>query len=192
MGPRIAAGIEGRKGPVTLNKLSEQGGMRPMHTVGLDWVRDGATTLVEVERALGQALEELELAEDEKGPPKILLVDDDEDARVLMRTVLEKEGFEIHEAADGHQALDVLNLDPNFSLAVLDLAMPVMDGRELLNTIRGSVDTAALPILIRTGSAASSEEAELLDAGADDFLTKSAGAARFVARVKAIIRRSLL
>ncbi len=70
--------------------------------------------------------------------------------------------------------------------------MPVMDGRELLNTIRGSVDTAALPILIRTGSAASSEEAEMLDAGADDFLTKSAGAARFVARVKAIIRRSLL
>ncbi len=192
MGPRIAAGIEGRKGPVTLNKLSEQGGMRPMHTVGLDWVRDGATTLVEVERVLGQTLEELELVEEEKGPPKVLLVDDDEDARVLMRTVLEKEGFEIHEAADGHQALDVLSLDPNFSLAVLDLAMPVMDGRELLNTIRGSVDTAALPILIRTGSAASSEEAEMLDAGADDFLTKSAGAARFVARVKAIIRRSLL
>ncbi|MFH1765015.1 MAG: ATPase, T2SS/T4P/T4SS family, partial [Gemmatimonadota bacterium] len=192
MGPRLTAGIEGRKGTVTLSKLAEQGGMRPMHTVGLDWVRDGATTLVEVERALGQSLEEMEKAVVETGPPKILLVDDDEEARVLMRTLLEREGFEIHEAVDGHKALDVLGADPDFSLVVLDLAMPAMDGRELLNAIRGSVDTAALPVLIRTGSTSDKEEAELLDAGADDFLTKSAGAARFVARVKAIIRRSLL
>jgi DNA-binding response OmpR family regulator len=109
-----------------------------------------------------------------------------------MRALLEKEGFEIHEAEDGHKALDLLGADPDFSLVVLDLAMPAMDGRELLNAIRGSVDTAALPVLIRTGSSTDKEEAELLDAGADDFLTKSAGAARFVARVKAIIRRSLL
>ena len=192
LGPRLAAGIEGRKGTVTLKKLAEQGGMRSMHAVGLDRVRDGATTLVEVERALGQNLQELEKAEEEAGPPRILLVDGDEDARVLMRTLLEEEGFEIHEAGDGRKAVDVLRLDPDFSLVVLDLTMPAVDGRELLNTIRGSVDTAALPVLIRTGSATTQEEVELLDAGADDFLAKSAGAARFVARVKAIIRRSLL
>jgi len=163
-----------------------------MHSVGLDRVRDGATTLVEVERALGQNLQELEKAEEEEGSPRILLVDGDEDARVLMRTLLEEEGFEIQEAGDGRKAVDVLRLDPDFSLVVLDLTTPAVDGRELLNTIRGSVDTAALPVLIRTGSATSQEEVELLDAGADDFLAKSAGAARFVARVKAIIRRSLL
>jgi CheY-like chemotaxis protein len=191
-GPRLSEGIEGRKGTVTLNKLAEQGGMRPMLQVGLDWVRDGATTLVEAERALGQTLEERVKVDEPEGPARILLVDDDEAARLLMRTLLENEGFEIHEAVDGPEALDLLRADSDFSLVVLDLAMPTMDGRELLNAIRGSVDTAALPILIRTGSSTSKEEAELLDAGADDFLTKSAGAARFLARVKAVIRRSRL
>ena len=163
-----------------------------MHAVGLDRVGEGATTLVEVERVLGQSLEDQEKSEEQTGPPRILLVDDDEDARVLMKTLLAKEGFETHEAENGHEAMDILKLDPDFSLVILDLSMPAMDGRELLNSIRGSVDTAALPVLIRTGSETASKEAELLDAGADDFVTKSAGAARFVARVKAIIRRSLL
>ena len=166
--------------------------MRTMHEVALDWVRLGKTTLVEVERVLGQTLEEEGVAEEEKGPPRILLVDDDEDARVLMKTLLQNEGFETQEVADGHEATDVLKLDSGFSLVILDLSMPDMDGREFLNAIRGSVDTAALPVLIRTGSEKADDEAELLDAGADDFVTKSAGAARFLARVKAIIRRSRL
>jgi two-component system copper resistance phosphate regulon response regulator CusR len=67
-----------------------------------------------------------------------------------------------------------------------------MDGWEVLNLIRGSVDTAALPVLIRTGAGSPQDEAELLDMGADDFMAKSVDSARFVARVKAIIRRSLL
>ena len=192
MGPRLSAGIEARKGTVTLLKLAQQSGMRSMHESGLDWVREGTTTLVELERVLGQTLEEMERAEEEQGPPKILVVDDDEDARILMCTLLEKEGFEVREAEDGHQALDVLEVDPDFSLVILDLAMPGLGGRETLAAIRESVDTAALPVLIRTGSKPQSEEAELLDAGADDFLAKSAGGERFVARVKAIIRRSLL
>ena len=192
LGPRLTAGIEGRKGTVTLNKLAEQGGMRPMHTVGLDWVREGATTLAEVERALGQVLEEQERAVEEGGPGKILLVESDEDARAPLRNLLENDGFEVQEAVDGHQALDILKADPDFSLVVLALAMEAMDGREVLNAIRGSVDTAALPVLIRTGSGTSSEEAELLDAGADDFVIEPVGADRFLARVRAIIRRSLL
>jgi type II secretory ATPase GspE/PulE/Tfp pilus assembly ATPase PilB-like protein/ActR/RegA family two-component response regulator len=192
VGPRLATAIEARKGVTTLNRLAEQGGMRTMHEVALDWVRQGKTTLVEVERVVGSILEEDDSAEDEKGPPRILVVDDDEDARVLMRTLLLDEGYEVKEAEDGHQAMDVLKLDPDFSLVVLDLSMPGMDGREVLNMIRGSVDTAALPVLIRTGQGSAQDEADLLNAGADDFMTKSMDAARFLARVKAIIRRSLL
>jgi type II secretory ATPase GspE/PulE/Tfp pilus assembly ATPase PilB-like protein/ActR/RegA family two-component response regulator len=192
MAPRLTAAVEGRKGTVTLAKLAQQGGMRPMHDVALDWVRKGLTTLVEVERVVGQTLEEVEKAEEQKGVPRVLLVDDDEDARLLMKTLLEKEGFETSEARNGHEALDLLKVDPDFSLVILDLVMPAMDGKELLYAIRGSVDTAALPVLIRTGSKTAKEEAELLDLGADDFVTKSAGGDRFVARVKAIIRRSLL
>ncbi len=192
VGPRLAAAIEARKGVTTLNKLGEQGGMRGMHEVALDWVRQGKTTLVEVERVLGGQLEEEAAAEEETGPPRVLLVDDDEDARLLMRSLLEKEDFQVSEAADGHEAMDVLKVDPDQSLVILDLRMPGMDGWEVLNLIRGSVDTAALPVLIRTGAGSAQEEAELLDAGADDFMAKSVDSTRFVARVKAIIRRSLL
>lgn len=191
MAPRIGAAIEARKGTVTLSKLAQQGGMRSMHESGLDWVSEGKTTLVELERVLGQTLEELEAAEKD-GPPRILIVDDDEDALVLMRTLLEREGFQIQQATDGREALDILKGDPDFSLVILDLMMPGVDGKEALRGIRESVDTSALPVLIRTGSKPAEEEAELLEAGADDFVTKSAGGDRFVARVKAIIRRSLL
>jgi type II secretory ATPase GspE/PulE/Tfp pilus assembly ATPase PilB-like protein/CheY-like chemotaxis protein len=192
VGPRLAAAIEARKGVATLNRLAEQGGMRSMHEVGLDWVRQGKTTLVEVERVLGAVIEEQEAAKEEEGPPRILLVDDDEDARLMMRTLLEQEAFEVHDAEDGHKAMDILKVDPDFSLVILDLRMPGMDGRELLNLIRGSVDTAALPVLIRTGAGTAQDEADLLNAGADDFVSKSVDSPRFVARVKAIIRRSLL
>jgi len=192
VGPRLAAAIEARKGVATLNRLAEQGGMRSMHEVGLDWVRQGKTTLVEVERVLGALKEEQEATEEDSGPPRILLVDDDEDARLMMRTLLEGENFEVHDAEDGHRAMDILKVDPDFSLVILDLRMPGMDGREVLNLIRGSVDTAALPVLIRTGAGTARDEAELLDAGADDFMAKSVDSARFVARVRAIIRRSLL
>ncbi len=192
MGHKLGEAIEARKGSITLGKLAQQGGMRTMHAVGLDWVRDGATTLVEVERVLGQSLEEMEQASKEASTPRILLVDDDEDARVMMKTLLEREGFNTVEATNGHEAIDILQVDTDFSLVILDLAMPAMDGKQLLNAVRGSVDTAALPVLIRTGSETEAEEAALLDAGADDFVTKSAGAARFLARVKAVIRRSRL
>ena len=108
VGPRLAAAIEARKGVATLNRLAEQSGMRSMHEVGLDWVRQGKTTLVEVERVLGSVIEENESAEEEAGPPRILLVDDDEEARLPMRALLEAEPFEVHEAEDGHQAMDIL------------------------------------------------------------------------------------
>lgn len=192
VGPRLAAAIEARKGLTTLTRLAIQGGMRPMHEVALDWVRQGKTTLVEVERVLGQALEEEEAEKEETGPPRILLVDDDEESRLPLRMLLEKEGFEVHEASDGYKALDTLKEDPHFSLVVLDLRMPGLDGREVLDFIRGSVDTAALPVLVLTGKGGAKEEAELLEAGADDFVAKSVDLPRLLARIRAVIRRSLL
>jgi DNA-binding response OmpR family regulator len=74
---------------------------------------------------------------------------------------------------------------------VLDLAMPGMDGREVLQQIRGSVDTAALPVLIRTATGSDVIEAELLEAGADDYVDKSVDADRFLARVGAVLRRAV-
>jgi DNA-binding response OmpR family regulator len=108
-----------------------------------------------------------------------------------MRTLLERDGYEVEDAGDGHKALDILKDDQMYKLVILDLAMPGMDGREVLRQIRGSVDTAALPVLIRTGTGSDLIEAELLEAGADDYVEKSVDAGRFMAQVHAVLRRAL-
>jgi type II secretory ATPase GspE/PulE/Tfp pilus assembly ATPase PilB-like protein/CheY-like chemotaxis protein len=188
--PRLQQAIEQRKGWATLMRVATQGGMRTLHEVGLEWVTQAKTTLVEVERVLGQGLDDLG-GEVATGPPRILLVDDDEEARLLMRSLLERDGYEVEEVEDGHKAIDILKDDQDYQLIVLDLAMPGMDGRQVLDQIRGSVDTAALPVLIRTGTGSDMLEAELLEAGADDYVEKSVDANRFMARVHAVLRRSL-
>lgn len=119
------------------------------------------------------------------------MVDDDEDARLLVRTVMQKQGFEVTEAKDGYQALEILKVDPEYSVVILDLLMPGMNGREVLQKIRSAVDTAALPVLIRTGTGTERDETELLMAGADDFIPKTADPSRLLARVQAVLRRSV-
>ena len=189
-GPRLQQAIEEGKGWATLSRVAAQGGMRSLHEVGLEWVTQARTTLVEVERVLGQGLEE-DSIEVEAGPPRILLVDDDEDARLMVRKLLEHDGYQVEEAEDGNRALDVLKNDKEFQLIVLDLAMPGMDGREVLQNVRGSVETAALPVLVRTGTGSNTIETELLEAGADDYVGKSMDPERFMARVRAVLRRSV-
>jgi len=189
-GPRFGAAVEQRKGQDTLRRVAVQGGMREIHDVGLELVKQSRTTLVELERVLGQVIEDEEKQE-ETGPPRLMVVDDDADARLLVRTVMEKEGFEVIEARDGHEALDILKSDPDFSMVILDLMMPGMDGHEVLNQIRGSVETAALPVLIRTGTGTERDEEELLLAGADEFVPKTMDPARLLARVRAILRRAV-
>ena len=113
-------------------------------------------------------------------------VDDDEDARLLMRTLLERDGYDVSEVEDGHKALDLLKDDQEF-----DLAMPGLNGRAVLQQVRDSVETAVLPVLIRTGTGSDEIEAELLEAGADDYVEKSVDADRFLARVHAVLRRAM-
>jgi DNA-binding response OmpR family regulator len=98
----------------------------------------------------------------------------------------------VDEAEDGHRALEVLGQDADYHLVILDLAMPGLDGRQVLDLIRGSVSTAALPVLIRTGTGSDKIEAELLEAGADDYVEKTVDPERFLARVHAVLRRALL
>jgi DNA-binding response OmpR family regulator len=69
--------------------------------------------------------------------------------------------------------------------------MPGPSGREVLRDIRSQVDTMALPVMIRTGTGTEKDEAELLDAGADDYVTKTTDVTRFLARVRAVLRRSV-
>ena len=190
-GPRLQAAIEARKGWQTLHRIALQGGMRTMHQVALDWVTQGKTTLVEVERALGGVAAEDDVQED-RGPTRVLVVDDDEEARLMYHSILETEGHVVSMAKDGFEALDMLKLDPNYNLVILDLSMPGLDGRKVLERIRGNKDTAAIPVLVSTAFGNESVERELLEAGADDYLEKSVDAERFIARVRAVLRRAVM
>ncbi len=189
VGLRMQEAIELRKGATTLTHLAEQGGMRSMHEVGFEWVREGLTTLDEVQRVLGQVVTEIEL---DSGPARVLVVDDDEDDRLMMGTALTNAGYLVETVADGNAALDILAKDKNFSLVVLDLGMPNLTGRDVLERMRASSDLIAVPVLVRTATQEAQSEVDLLNAGADDYISKQAGVDRFLARVAAVLRRSAL
>ncbi|MBI4420469.1 MAG: response regulator transcription factor, partial [Gemmatimonadetes bacterium] len=111
-------------------------------------------------------------------------------SRSLARTLLEKNGFRVTEAADGAAALERLRDADGFALVVLDLEMPRLDGREVLSRLRGAPDTAKLPVVVLTGAESMEVEIELMDRGADDYIRKPIDAQRFVARIKAALRRA--
>jgi CheY-like chemotaxis protein len=126
---------------------------------------------------------------DAKGGAHILVVDDDEDARLLLRTVLEESGFRISEAEDGPGALELLEGADVFDLVTLDLDMPEMPGLEVLQTIRSWIKTASLPVVVATAAHDPEAEIALFEAGADDFVVKPVDPPRFVLRIQAVLRR---
>ncbi len=143
----------------------------------------------EIDRALGELMG--------KAPPAqaaaqqhILLVDDDAVNRSLARTLLEKSGFRVTEAPDGLVALEHLTQGDRFALVVLDLDMPNLGGREVLARLRSAPETAKLPVVVLTGSDSLEAEIELMEQGADDYIRKPIDPPRFVARIKAALRRA--
>ena len=107
----------------------------------------------------------------------------------MARGLLERAGYRVSEAADGAAALDLLkNGDQN--LMVLDLDMPVLSGQSVLAQVRSSVTTAGLPIIVLTGSSDTVTEIHMMEQGADDYIRKPIDPPRFVARVKAALRRA--
>lgn len=101
---------------------------------------------------------------------RILVVDDHEDIRLLLRIELSADGHQIDEAADGEQALAALAAQPP-DLMLLDIMMPVVDGWEVLRRLAG---TTSPPIVVVTGMASDNERhvAELLELGALDVIGK--------------------
>jgi DNA-binding response OmpR family regulator len=117
---------------------------------------------------------------------RVLVVEDEEDVRALIVTLLDRAGFEVSEAGDGRHALHTFyEVEPD--LVVLDVAMPDLDGWDVLQRIR---DLANTPVLMLTAQADESARVRGLGAGADDYLTKPFGRQELVARVRALLRRS--
>jgi DNA-binding response OmpR family regulator len=117
---------------------------------------------------------------------KLLVVDDDEDIRVLLRELLGRAGYEVDEAADGRTALRRLYERPP-ALVILDVTMPEMDGYQTLERIR---DLSDVPVLMLTARTQELEKVRGLTAGADDYVAKPFGRQELLARVQALLRRS--
>ncbi|MCW5874254.1 MAG: response regulator [Anaerolineales bacterium] len=118
----------------------------------------------------------------------LLVVDDDLDTLKLVGTTLEKQGFIIHAAKDGQEALDkVTEVKPD--LILLDVMMPKMDGYEVTRRLRANPQTANIPIILFTAKAQVDDKVAGLEAGADDYLTKPTHPAELVARVRNILKR---
>ena len=171
-----------------LLKVCRKDGMRTFAEVGLDLAAQGLTTIEEIERVVGIVPLHSEAAAS-VGP--VLVVEDDEADRNLMRSVLDGMGFQVVEADTGLTAKQ--HLDDrvhDFSLVLLDSYLPGMNGRELLREVRKSLVTQSLPVIVVSASSEPRDEIELLEAGADDYIQKPFAAERVEARVRAVMRRS--
>ncbi len=119
--------------------------------------------------------------------PHILLADDEAAITSNLAPLLERSGFTVTVASDGQAALDdAIARRPD--LIILDVLMPVLDGREVLRRIRQSGNWTPVILLTQVGEAA--ERALALDEGADDYLNKPFDPYELVARIRAVLRRS--
>lgn len=118
---------------------------------------------------------------------KILVVDDESRMRKLVRDFLVKNNYEVVEAADGQQALDLFFEKNNIDLVILDVMMPKVDGWQVCREIRAY---SKVPIIMLT--AKSDERDELLgfELGVDEYISKPFSPKILVARVEAILRRT--
>ncbi|MFN7252132.1 MAG: response regulator transcription factor [Anaerobacillus sp.] len=117
---------------------------------------------------------------------KILVVDDEERIRRLLKMYLERENYEVEDAENGEIALQMA-VDNNYDLILLDIMMPGMDGIEVCQELRKS---KATPIIMLTAKGEEANRVQGFEAGTDDYIVKPFSPREVVLRVKALLRRS--
>ncbi len=118
---------------------------------------------------------------------KILVVDDESRMRKLVKDFLSKSGYEVIEAEDGNQAVDMFFSEKGIDLVILDVMMPGMDGWEVCREIRKH---SQVPIIMLTARSDERDELTGFELGVDEYITKPFSPKILVARVEAIMRRS--
>lgn len=117
---------------------------------------------------------------------RILVADDEERIRKLIVDFITREGFEVIEASDGVQALNLALGNPRPDLIILDIMMPVMDGWSVISELRKTLDT---PVILLTAKSSENDQLSGFRLGADDYVTKPFSPSLLVARVQALLRR---
>jgi two-component system, OmpR family, response regulator ResD len=117
---------------------------------------------------------------------KALVIDDEWNMRNLLRIYLAKQGFEVKEASNGREALELAN-NNTYDIILLDLMMPDMDGWQVCRKLR---EKHTMPILMLTARTETKDKVQGLGLGADDYVTKPFDPDELIARVFALLRRS--
>jgi two-component system phosphate regulon response regulator PhoB len=122
------------------------------------------------------------------GDIDVLVVDDEKDVVEVVGHFLEEEGYTVHAAYDGEEALEMASGDVD--LIVLDIMLPGVDGYEVCRKLRSRVETEEIPIVFLSAKTEEEDQIEGLMLGGDDYLTKPVSPQVLVAHVKAVLRRS--
>ncbi|MFQ5570662.1 MAG: response regulator [Rhodothermales bacterium] len=118
----------------------------------------------------------------------ILVVDDEEDIVEVVSHFLEAEGYTVHTAFDGEEALE--RATPNIDLLLLDIMLPGLDGYEVCKRLRSRVETETIPIIFLSAKIEEEDQIKGLMLGGDDYLTKPVSPQVIIAHVKAVLRRA--
>ncbi|MBI3565912.1 MAG: response regulator transcription factor [Elusimicrobia bacterium] len=120
---------------------------------------------------------------------KALVIDDEEDYRIITAEVLRGAGCEVRAAADGAEGLELLKKEPA-DVVLVDWMMPKMDGEHFCRAMRAVPALKDIPVLMLTVKQTSDEELEALHFGVDDFVVKPFKSQELLARVRAVLRRA--
>ncbi len=121
--------------------------------------------------------------------PRVLVVDDEEDIRDILKTILTEEDYEVIEAGDGNEALKMARTKAP-DMIILDYNIPYIDGRDVCSQLKKDILLRHLPILMLTGRGEVMDKVKGINAGADDYVVKPFEPAELLARVRMIIRRT--
>lgn len=120
---------------------------------------------------------------------KVLVADDESRIRKIVKDFLMAKKYEVIEAADGEEAVDIFVAEKDIALVILDVMMPKADGWEVCRKIRTE---SAVPIIMLTAKSEESDELHGFDLGADEYITKPFSPKILVARVEALLKRNQL
>jgi signal transduction histidine kinase len=123
-------------------------------------------------------------------PARLLVVEDDRSMTVMLRTLLEKEGYSVTTACDGQEALDILSANALPDLIVSDILMPRLDGFELLRRVRGVEEWAHVPFLFLSAMSEPEDRITGRSLGVDDYITKPFHSREFLSVVASRLARA--
>jgi type IV pilus assembly protein PilB len=182
----IAKGITA----LELKAQMKEAGHRSMRDAAMRLVNEGVTSLDEVNRVLAEDESDRVTAPAAAGKKRVLVVDDDRMIRMLVKMLLQRDGYEVLEAQNGREAIDIA-LTNRPDLLITDLNMPEVDGYETLSALRSEASCALLPVIVLTAENGPEVQQTVLDLGADDYLVKPFDSEVLLQRVRSVFVRHL-